>query len=92
MTEKKIEQKLIKAIRNFGGLALKFISPGFVGAPDRIILFPGGRSVFAELKSPEGKMRPIQVRRKQQLENLGFKVFVINSETEIEMITRQELK
>jgi superfamily II DNA/RNA helicase len=86
VSEKKIEQKLVRTVKSLGGLALKFISPGFVGVPDRIILFPSGRIVFAETKSSGGKLRPIQTRRKQQLENLGFKVFVINGELGIEML------
>ena len=37
MTEKHVEQALTKAVRNRGGLALKFVSPGLSGVPDRII-------------------------------------------------------
>ena len=42
MREKYIEQKLIKAVKAIGGIALKFISPGYNGVPDRLILLPGG--------------------------------------------------
>jgi len=41
MRESFIERKLIRAVRRSGGLALKFVSPGFNGVPDRLILFPG---------------------------------------------------
>lgn len=79
MREKEIEDKLRKAVKEKGGLCLKFISPGFDGVPDRIILMPGGIMVFAELKAPGKELRPLQERRKQQLESLGFSVFCIDN-------------
>ena len=79
ISERNIEQKLVKTVKNAGGLALKFVSPGFDGVPDRLILFEGGKIAFAELKAPNKKMRPLQVKRKRQLEALGFKVYCIDN-------------
>ena len=79
VNEKYIEKKLVEAVRRSGGLAPKFVSPGWDGVPDRIILLPSGRMAFVELKSPGKRMRPLQVRRKRQLEALGFKVYCIDS-------------
>jgi hypothetical protein len=42
MREKDIERKLTKAVMNMGGLAPKFVSPGFDGVPDRLVLLPEG--------------------------------------------------
>lgn len=78
MNEKFIEQKLTKAVKKLGGIAPKFVSPGLDGVPDRLVLLPMGRIAFVELKAPGKKMRPLQIRRKQQLESLGFKVFCID--------------
>jgi len=78
MTEKYIEQKLVKAVKKMGGMAPKFVSPGFDGVPDRIVLLPMGRMAFVELKAPGKKMRPLQVKRKRQLEALGFLVYCID--------------
>ena len=83
MNEKQIERKLVEAVKQSGGLAPKFVSPGFDGVPDRLILLPSGRMAFAELKSPGKKMRPLQVRRKRQLESLGFKVYCIDGAEQI---------
>ena len=83
MTEKQIEQKLVKAVKAKGGLAPKFVSPGFDGVPDRIVLLPRGRIAFVELKAKGRKMRPLQVRRKRQLESLGFSVYCIDSPEQI---------
>lgn len=86
MREKEIEKKLTQAVKCMGGLALKFISPGYDGVPDRIVLFPGGRIAFVEVKAPGKTLRPLQVRRKRQLESLGFKVYVLDDPGQIEEI------
>ena len=83
MREKIIEEQLVKSIRLMGGLAPKFVSPGFDGVPDRLILLPNGRMAFAELKAPGKQLRPLQKRRKRQLEALGFRVFVIDNTDQI---------
>ena len=89
MREKEIEKKLTQAVKCMGGLALKFISPGYDGVPDRIVLFPGGRIAFVEVKAPGKTLRPLQVRRKRQLESLGFKVYVLDDPGQIEEILQE---
>ena len=79
MNEREIERKFVKAVKAYGGLALKFVSPGFDGVSDRLVLLPGGRIAFIELKAPGKEMRPLQVRRKRQLEKLGFLIYCIDS-------------
>ena len=83
MREKIIEQKLIKAVKNKGGLAPKFIAVGIDGMPDRLALMPGGRIAFVEVKAKGKKLRPLQVRRKNQLEHLGFLHFTLDDEEQI---------
>ena len=83
MREKIVEEHLVKAVRLMGGLAPKFVSPGLDGVPDRLILLPGGRIAFAELKAPGKTLRPLQKRRKRQLEALGFRVYVIDNTEQI---------
>lgn len=79
MREKTIEQQLVKAVRAAGGICPKLISPGFDGMPDRMVLLPGGRLGFVEVKAPGRKPRPIQELRHRQLRQLGFKVYVLDS-------------
>ena len=43
MREKTIEQKLVQAVKAKGGIAPKFVSPGFSGVPDRLIILPDGK-------------------------------------------------
>ena len=83
MREKTIEQHLVKAVKNSGGIAPKLVSPGFDGMPDRLVLLPGGRMAFAELKAPGRKPRPPQLRRMAQLSRLGFRVYVIDGPEQI---------
>ena len=78
MKEKYIEKKLREAVKSAGGMALKFVSPGFDGVPDRLVLMPDGKTCFAETKAPGKTLRPLQQRRKEQLESLGFMVYVVD--------------
>ncbi len=83
MREREIERKLVEAVKRAGGIAPKFTSPGYDGAPDRLLPLPNGKLAFAEVKAPGGKLRPLQVRRKRQLEALGFPVYRIDSQEQI---------
>ncbi len=86
MREKEIEKKLILAVKQAGGIAPKFTSPGFDGMPDRIVLLPGGRMAFVEVKAMGCKPRPLQMARHGMLRRLGFRVYVLDDETQIEGI------
>ena len=87
--EKAIEQKLVKAVKATGGMCLKFVSPGTNAVPDRIILIALGKIAFVEVKAPGEKPRPLQVARIRQIRNLGFKVFVLDDENQIEAIIEE---
>ena len=92
MSEKQIERALIKAVKDAGGLCLKWVSPGWDGAPDRIVLFGDngiGRIAFVEVKAPGGKARKIQQVRHRQLRSMGFKVFVLDDPNYIPMIIEE---
>ena len=83
MREKVIEQKFREAVRNAGGMAVKFTSPGLDGMPDRLALLPGGRMAFVEVKAPGKKPRLLQEARHRMLRRLGFKVYVLDDEGQI---------
>ena len=83
MREKTLEAKLVQTVKSMGGLAPKFVSPGLDGMPDRIVLLPHGRLAFVEVKAHGKKPRPLQVRRKSQLESLGFSVYCLDDATRI---------
>ena len=81
--EKTTERKLVQAVKLMGGMAPKFVSPGLDGVPDRIVLLPGGKAAFVELKADGQKLRPLQEKRKRQIEALGFRVYCVNRAEQI---------
>ena len=83
MKEKIIEKKLVKAVKEAGGIAPKLICPGFDGMPDRIVLLPGGRMGFIEVKVPGKAPRPLQEARHRMLRMLGDRVYVLDRAEQI---------
>lgn len=88
-SEKEIEQSLVNTVKSAGGITPKFVSPGYSGMPDRLILLPEGHMAFAELKAPGKKPRPLQAARHRLLTRLGYKVFVIDSPEGLSEIIKQ---
>lgn len=86
MREKQIEQKLVQEARKNGGICPKLTSPGFSGMLDRLLLLPHGRIAFVEVKAPGKKPGPLQMARHGMLRRLGFKVYVLDGEAQIEKI------
>lgn len=89
MVEKDIEKKLRDGIKKMGGKAYKFVSPGNTGVPDRIVILPGGRVVFAELKSEKGKLSAIQEIQIRHLRALGCDVRVLKGIDEVETFLKE---
>lgn len=80
-SEKWLERALADAVAERGGVAIKLTSPGLSGLPDRLILWPGGRAEFVELKSTGRALRPLQRLVRDTLERMGFRCTVIDNET-----------
>lgn len=53
--EADLEDYLKKLVTTLGGLCIKIKFIAWVGAPDRLIILPGGHVGFMELKRPDGK-------------------------------------
>ena len=77
MTEKQIELKLVEGVKALGGIAYKFVSPGNVGVPDRLVILPGGSVIFVELKTETGRLGVMQRRQIARLRDRGAEVHVI---------------
>ena len=74
MKESSIERRLVDGVKKVGGLALKFVSPGHAGVPDRIVLLPRGRLIFVEMKTETGSLTPLQIDTHNRIRALGFDV------------------
>lgn len=86
MREKQIEQKLVKAVKQAGGLCPKFVSPGIAGMPDRLILLPDRHLAFVEVKALGQLPRLLQLQCHAQLRALGFPVFVLYDPVQIKAL------
>lgn len=89
MREKHLEHKLVTAVKAAGGIAPKFTSPGTDGMPDRILLFPGGKLAFVEVKRHGQKPTPLQKARHGMLRRLGFLVYVLDDAGQIYTILKE---
>lgn len=78
-SEKSIEQYLVKKVKEKGGRAYKFVSPGNDGVPDRLVCLPGGRICFVELKAPGKQPTKLQQLQLERLRGLGFQTAVVDS-------------
>ena len=74
MRESSIEAKLVRMVRERGGLCFKFVSPGNPGVPDRIVITPAGRTVYVELKTEVGRLAAIQKWQHEELRKRGADV------------------
>ena len=83
MRENTIEAALVDEVKRRGGFCPKFTSPGSNGVPDRMVLLPGGRIGFVEVKAPGEKPRPLQAYRHRQLRRLGISVYVLDGTEQI---------
>ena len=84
-----MERKLAEAVKAMGGIAPKFISPGFAGMPDRLVILPDGKCGFVEVKQRGEKPRPLQEIRHGMLRRLGFKVYVLDCAGQIEEVLHE---
>ena len=77
MREKEIEKRLVAGVKNLGGKAYKWVSPGNNGVPDRIVILPEMAPVFVELKTESGRLTALQQVQISRLRDLGQDVRVL---------------
>ena len=92
MLERELEAKFARRVKSAGGLALKWVCPGHAGVPDRIVLLPGGRVAFVEMKKPKGGRRSaIQRWWASRLVAMDFHYWCIWNEKDLQEFARCEL-
>ena len=90
--ERDIERHFVKACQNAGAVVRKAEWVGRAGCPDRIVLMPGGRVAFAELKDGDrGRLSPVQEHEIGVLRKLGFEVRVIRNSRDVAVFVHEIL-
>lgn len=87
MLEKEIEKYFKTKIGDNHGECIKLT--GLVGIPDRLILLPMGRIFFVEFKQKGKKPRKVQSFVHRRLNDLGFKVYVIDDKDKMEEVFKE---
>lgn len=86
MNEKLIEKKLREGVKKLGGIALKFSSQSYTGMPDRIILMPGGKTSFAEIKTTGKTATPMQAMNLEMLNQMGYDARLIDDQQSLDSL------
>lgn len=86
--EASVERSFCTRLRGAGCLVYKFVSPGNDGVPDRIVITPGGKVIFVELKTERGELAPIQSFQIGRLRDHGQDVRVLYGEADVDGFVR----
>ncbi|WP_313994034.1 VRR-NUC domain-containing protein [uncultured Selenomonas sp.] len=91
MKERDIEALLRDGVKQLGGKAYKWVSPGNAGVPDRIVILPGGKVIFVELKQENGQLTRLQKIQQDTLRAMGAAAVTLYGADEVRMYL-EELK
>jgi hypothetical protein len=83
MIESQLERKFVRSVKDAGGVTYKWVSPGTLGVPDRIVIY-NGRVLFVELKTETGRLSPIQLYVHAILARNGAEVHIIRGEKQLD--------
>ena len=88
-SEKVLERKLCKRVKELGGHAYKFVSPNQRGVPDRLCILPNGNTIFVELKTTGKKPTKLQELCMSELRELGQICEVVDSSEKLDKLISQ---
>ena len=89
LLERDIERHLVRRVAERGGVAYKWVSPGRVGVADRIVMLPGGRVWFIELKTVKGRLSPLQKVFAADMARMGMNYAVLRSKGEVDELLQR---
>lgn len=76
--EKEIEKKLRLLVERHGGRCDKVINQSMAGFPDRLLMFPGGLTLYVETKRPKGgRYSALQNKWRDWLVAMGHRYYRI---------------
>lgn len=90
-SEKVLERKLNKWVKEAGGMSVKLGAQYHGGLPDRMLLLPNAKIFFCELKSTGQTPTALQRVTHKLLRGLGFKVYVVDSSDLLSQMIKTEL-
>ena len=82
--ERDVEAYLRRKVEMAGGAAFKFVAPGNNGVPDRIVILPGGRVYFVEMKTRGGTLSGIQRLQQERIRKRGCEVRTIWTRAQVD--------
>ena len=86
--ERDVERRLVRLVEQAGGICLKH---GQDGWPDRIVILPGGKLIWVELKRRIGVQADLQKYRASQLAKVGQRVVTLWSVSDVNEFIIEEL-
>lgn len=86
--EREIEKRLVDGVKSRGGHAIK-LSPTLKGLPDRLLILQGGKTLFVELKQPDGRVASIQRYWQKRLQQMGHDSRIISSTAEVDALLEE---
>jgi hypothetical protein len=90
--ESSLEDTLLNVVRALGGKCIKLPARFIAGLPDRLILLPGPRIYFLELKKEGKKPRAIQVYWLELLRGFGFPADFVAGKAELRAWIKKNLR
>lgn len=81
-SEKVVERFLVERVQLLGGMTMK-IMPTVAGAPDRLVLLPGARMYFVELKASDGRLSAVQEHFHETMGYLDIPVAVLYNRSQV---------
>lgn len=95
-SENAVEEYLVRAVKTLGGEVRKVVWQGRKGAPDRLVMLPGGATLWVELKAeglaalfPHTPHERQQNREHERMRTFGQHVVVIDSYAGVDALLRQ---
>jgi hypothetical protein len=79
-----LETRLKRMVEARGGMCLKLVSPGYRGVTDRLVLWPGDRVAFVEIKGDGDRIRPEQARFRVKLNSRGFRCYNVECPEDVD--------
>ena len=85
--ESAVERELLKRVKAIGGVCEKVTVLGSRGFFDRLVVLPGGRVIFCEVKRPSGGiLSQHQILRADRYRRLGAVCCIIRNSADIDAL------